>query len=72
MRPSFIGAGLAAIIATIAIIIYIANYNTLTSKENMVALLLISIAISLHAITHHYEEIYHEFNPFIGKWWPKD
>jgi len=72
MRPSFIGAGMAAIVAAIAIFSYLINYKTLTTEGNIELLLLISIALSLHALTHHVEEIYHDFNPFANKWWPKD
>jgi len=31
-------------------------------------ILLISIAFGIHALLHHYEEIYYNFNPLNGKW----
>lgn len=72
MRPSFIGAALSAIIATIATILYLLNYKTLSAESNIQLLFLMSIAWSLHALTHHYEEIYHKWNPFEGQLWPQN
>ena len=70
MRPSFIGAGLSAMIALVATIIYIMNYKTLSTEANIQLLFLMAIAWSLHSLLHFYEELYYDFNPLIGKWWP--
>ena len=72
MRPSFLAAGFGAIIMTIATILYILNYKTLNESSNISILFLMSIAWSMHGLLHHYEEIYYDFNPLIGKWKVRD
>ena len=68
MRPSFLGAGLSTIIATIATILFLMNYKTMSNKNIIKILLLISIAFGIHAQSHYYEEIYYDYNPLVGKW----
>ena len=68
MRPSFLGTGINAITATIATVIFLLNYRTMNNVDMIKILLLISIAFGIHALLHHYEEIYYDFNPLIGKW----
>ena len=56
------------ITATIATIIFLLNYKTISNVDIIKILLLISIAFGIHVLLHHYEEIYYNFNPLIGKW----
>ena len=72
MRPSFLAAAFGGIILTIATILYIINYKSLSGFSHMNILFLMSIAYSLHALAHHYEEIYYDFNPLVGKWKIRD
>ena len=74
MRPSFIASTLSGLIIFIAIILFIINYKTLVSdnKYFINTLILLSIAIGIHGLSHYFEEIYIDFNPLIGKWKPKD
>ena len=72
MRPSFLGFSLAAIIATIATVIYLMNYKTMSTESNIQLLFLMSIAWSAHSLLHHYEEIYYDFNPLANKWTIRD
>ena len=72
MRPSFIISGLSAIVAVFATIIYLLNYKNLTIESTIKILLLISIAVGIHSMTHHYEEIYHKWNPITGDLLPQE
>lgn len=74
VRPSFIASGISGTIILIAFIlffIYLKNKNEDTYKL-IVLLSLIGIGFGVHGISHSYEEIYFDFNPFIGKWYPKN
>jgi hypothetical protein len=73
-RPSFIASALSGTIIFIAFILFCINYQSIFQKpyEFIVILTLIGIGFGIHSISHYYEEIYYDFNPFIGKWTGKD
>lgn len=73
-RPSFIASALSGIIIIAALILFCINYKSITRNpyEFIVILTLIGIGFGIHSISHYYEEIYYDFNPFIGKWSGKD
>jgi len=52
----------------VAIILFLQYYKTLTPESMIEFALLFSIAFGIHAILHHYAEIYYDFNPFKNKW----
>lgn len=68
MRPSFLAHVISAIILSIAIILFIINYNKLNTINLIIITLLLSIAIAIHGISHMLQEIYFDYNPLIGKW----
>jgi hypothetical protein len=76
MRPSFlshIANGLLLLVAFIILCIKHQQIQNETSITNIVGiLLLLSIAVGVHGIMHHYEEIYYGFNPLVGKWKMRD
>lgn len=73
-RPSFIATSISGIIIFVAFILFIINFKLFSSDPvNLInTLLFLGISFGLHAVAHYYEEIYYDFNPFIGKWIPKD
>ncbi len=73
-RPSFIASALSGTIIFIALILFFINYISLSKDpyKFIVILSLIGIGFGVHSISHYYEEIYYDFNPFIGKWSGKD
>lgn len=68
MRPSFVGHVINGILAFIGTILFLKYYETFTSEQLVSLVLLLSIAYGVHAILHHYEEIYYDFNPYNNKW----
>jgi len=74
MRPSFLASTLSGIIIFISIILFVINYKFLSNdnKYFINTLILLSIALGIHALCHYFEEIYFNFNPFTGRWKPKD
>lgn len=68
MRPSFIAQLLSGFLLLVGIIIYILNIKDFTPKTMMYTMLFLSIAIGVHGILHHYEEIYYGYNPLVGAW----
>jgi hypothetical protein len=74
MRPSFIASGVSGTIIIIALFIFLISLGELISDSYklIMTLTLIGIGIQLHGIAHYHEEIYYDFNPFIGKWDVKD
>jgi multisubunit Na+/H+ antiporter MnhB subunit len=72
MRPSFLVGAIGGIILTIATILYIMNYKTLSMESNIQILFLMSAGYAIHSLVHHNEEIYYDFNPLVGKWAIKD
>jgi hypothetical protein len=72
MRPSFLAATFGGILLTIATIMYLLNYKSLSAESHMNTLFLMSAGWTLHALLHHYEEIYYDFNPLVGKWKVRD
>lgn len=68
MRPSFIGSVINGLVATIATILFLMHYKTMSNESIIQILFLMSIAIGIHSLLHHYEEIYYGYNPLIGKW----
>jgi hypothetical protein len=68
MRPSFISSAISGTIILIALIMYIVNITKFKITKNIMILLLLGIGFGVHSICHYYEEIYFNYNPFIGKW----
>lgn len=63
MRPSFIGHIMNALLLLIALVLSYVNRDKITADNTIVIILLMSIAIGIHAILHHIEEIVYGFNP---------
>jgi len=68
MRPSFIAQVASGFLLIAGVIIYILNLKEFTPKTIMYTMFFLSIAISVHGILHHYEEIYYGYNPLTGSW----
>ena len=72
MRPSFLAHILNGLLLAIGIVLFVVNYKSI-KMDNMIGLiLLLSIAIGVHGIMHHYEEIYYGFNPLRNQWKIRD
>jgi hypothetical protein len=73
-RSSFIASALSGTIIFIAFILFCINFKSISKNpyEFIVILSLIGIGFGIHSVSHYYEEIYYDFNPFIGKWSGKD
>ena len=72
MRPSIFGHMFNGFLLLIAMILFLQNYKKLSQESLIEFALLFSIAFGVHAILHHYEEIYYDFNPLANKWKIKD
>jgi len=72
MRPSFLGHCITGILIVVTLVIYIMNYQMLTTQENLQFWLLWGVLIGVHSILHHFEEVFHGWNPLIGKWLSSD
>ena len=72
MRPSFLAHVSNGILILIAFILLYLHYQELTSEGLIGIVFLAAIAIGVHGISHHYEEIYYGFNPLKGDWILKD
>lgn len=68
MRPSFFGHCITGILLIVTLVIYIINYKSLTVKEHLQFWLLWGILMGVHAILHHFEEVFHGWNPLAGRW----
>jgi len=68
MRPSLFGHAFNGFLLLVAIILFFQYYKTLSPESMIEFALLFSIAFGIHAILHHYEEIYYDFNPYQNKW----
>lgn len=70
MRPSFLSQIISGFLILYAIILLYQNFSSiqLDSTKLLIIILLFSVAMSLHGIQHAFEETYHNFNPFEGKW----
>ena len=73
-RSSFIASALSGTIIFIAFILFCINFKSISKNpyEFIIILSLIGIGFGIHSVSHYYEEIYYDFNPFIGKWSGKD
>ena len=65
---------LSGLLILIASLFYLTKINEFSqdSFKTIIVLLLISIGLGIHSISHYYEEIYFDFNPFAGKWKIRD
>ena len=72
MRPSFLGLVFGGILILIALIYFFTYCKSIKPIELVYIILLLSIAISTHSLLHSNEEIYFNFNPFVGDWTPSD
>lgn len=68
MRPSIFGHALNGFLLLIAAVLFLQNYKSISQETMIEFALLFSIAFGIHAILHHYEEIYYNFNPLDKKW----
>lgn len=62
-RPSFLGFLLQGLLLATFVILFTNNYKTLSKKDIILYVLLLSIAIGLHSMIHDREERYYGFNP---------
>ena len=67
MRPSFIMQILNGLTTVIATVLFVMNYKEMDTETIIKMLFLMSIAFGIHALLHHYEEIYYGYNPLTGK-----
>lgn len=74
MRPSFLSQIISGVLIFTAVILYVIALikNSLTLNNNIQIIIFLAIALSLHGLQHHNEELYYDFNPFENKWIPKD
>ena len=73
MYPSFIASSISMIFAIVAFYCFISNYSRFTHPEIKVGILILfSIAVGIHGLSHNISEIYYDFNPFKNKWIPKE
>lgn len=70
MRPSFIAAGINGLLLMIVVIFTLIYWGTIGNYEKSVLLSLIGLQIGVHALLHHVEEIYYDYNPLENKWTP--
>ena len=68
MRPSFLAASLSGLVLLYATILLICDYKELSKDNFIIILFLMALGYGVHGIQHSYEEIYYDFNPFVGKW----
>jgi asparagine N-glycosylation enzyme membrane subunit Stt3 len=61
--PSFIAMIVGVFFLVAAILLFFTNLKKINTKDIIIILILISIAISLHAILHFLNEVYYNFNP---------
>lgn len=61
--PSFIGMIVGVFFLVYGVILFFVNLKKISIKDVIIILLLISIAISFHAVLHFLNEIYYNFNP---------
>ncbi len=61
--PSFIAMIVGVFVLVLANGLFIRNFKKINIKDNIIILVLVSIAISLHAILHFLNEVYYNFNP---------
>ena len=72
MRPSFLAHILNGLLLAMGIILFLTNYKNISSDNIVGLILLLSIAIGVHGIMHHYEEIHYGFNPLENQWKIRD
>lgn len=70
MRQSFLGMIIAGLLLLVGAILFIINYNKIRSPELIIIILVFSVAISSHSISHSIEELYYGYNPMggAGRW----
>lgn len=61
--PSFLGMIVGVFFLVAAVVLFFTNLKKISIKDIIIILILVSIAISLHAILHFLNEIYYNFNP---------
>ncbi len=64
-KPSFYAHIFTGIALLITLLIFFLNYRriTLSFYQKLVLLLLITIVVGIHGLSHHLLEIYYGFNP---------
>ena len=62
-RPSFFAFVLNGLLLGVAIIMFAMNYKTLDTKNSIVIILILSIAVGIHSMLHYREEKDYKFNP---------
>jgi len=72
MRPSFISQILNGLLLALGLILFVLNCKTISSESMIGLILLMSVAVGVHGILHHYEEIYYKFNPLRNHWKVRD
>jgi hypothetical protein len=75
MRPSFLISIISGLLFLYALILFILEDKNNISDNNfkfISLIIFISIFLGIHSMNHTFEEIYFDFNAFVGKWTPKD
>lgn len=72
MRPSIVISALSGIIILYVFFTFVSLLPSLSAKEKLNFLLLLSIALGIHAIQHSTDELYYDFNPLVGKFELRD
>jgi hypothetical protein len=72
MRPSFWAQVLGGILLFLTGILWIIHSKEFDVKTTIMFGLLASIAIGVHGLMHHWEEIFYDFNPLEGHWKVRD
>ena len=68
MRPSFIGAMLNGLLMMVIIVLTIANWQSLDQYQKIMSMSAIGLLLGVHAVLHHFEEIYYGYNPLEDHW----
>jgi hypothetical protein len=70
MRASVLISTLSGIIILYVFVVFLSLQ--VNSAEKLKILLLLSIALGIHAIQHSTDELFYDFNPFVGKFELRD
>uniref|UniRef100_A0A6C0BLM1 Fatty acid desaturase n=1 Tax=viral metagenome TaxID=1070528 RepID=A0A6C0BLM1_9ZZZZ len=70
MRPSYLAAGMNGVLMAGVVILALIYWSIMDGYQKVMVISLISVQLGVHAILHHIEEIYYDFNPLEGKWSP--
>lgn len=72
MRASVVISALSGIIILYVLFVFVFILQANNTVEKLNILLLLSIALGIHAIQHSTDELYYDFNPLAGKFELRD